>query len=75
MKTKVDKLSIQDKVEDEIFGKPVLKAQKKRANDILNDFDDFVEIRKRLKYFREKIDNATSILEINRVLREIRAYM
>lgn len=72
MKTKVDKLSIQDKVEDEIFGKPVLKAQKKRANDILNDF---VEIRKRLKYFREKIDNATSILEINRVLREIRAYM
>lgn len=75
MKIKVENISQQDKAEDEMFGKPELKAQKRRAMQILRDFCGFSEIKKRYTKLESKINEATSLIEIQRVIREIRTYM
>ena len=66
-------ICFQSEAEDQIFGKATLDAQKAKARRVLYDFNQCSEIKKHNNALKSKIDNATSISEVNKVLREMRS--
>lgn len=60
---------------EEIFGNSKLSSQKKRAREILKDFCQCANVKKRKAYFESRIEAAKTEGEICRTMREIRNAM